>query len=205
MIDNNSDKKSLNRRNFIKAFGLTAAGSMLLNFHDAYGISARSGKPNIIFIMADDLGYGDLGCYGQTKIKTPSLDKMALEGMKFTSAYSGSPVCAPSRNCLMTGQHTGHTTVRENKSAITDERVPLNKDDITVAEVLKDAGYTTGMIGKWGLGEPGTEGEPNRQGFDYFFGYLNQNHAHYYYPEYLWRNSEKVSVQARYFYHRSGT
>lgn len=194
MSGKKSIEKSLDRRDFIKTFGLTAAGSILFNLHDIKGFTQQGGKPNIIFIMADDLGYGDLGCYGQTKIKTPYLDKMALEGMKFTSAYSGSPVCAPSRSCLMTGQHTGHTTVRENKSGITDERVPLNKGDKTVAEVLKEAGYTTGMIGKWGLGEPGNSGEPNRQGYDYFFGYLNQNHAHYYYPEYLWRNSEKVYI-----------
>jgi arylsulfatase A-like enzyme len=135
--------------------------------------------------MADDLGYGDLGCYGQARIKTPQVDKLATEGMRFTQCYAGSTVCAPSRSCLMTGQHTGHTLVRGNA------RIPLRQEDTTVAEVLKDAGYATGIVGKWGLGEPDTTGVPNRQGFDYWFGYLNQRNAHNYYPEYLWRNEER--------------
>ena len=145
-------------------------------------------KPNIIFILADDLGYGDLGCYGQQRIRTPNLDRMAAEGMRFTQAYAGSTVCAPSRSVLMTGQHTGHTRVRGNA------RVPLLPEDVTVAEVLRDAGYKTALIGKWGLGEPGSTGIPTQQGFDYFFGYLNQRHAHNYYPEFLWRNETKVPL-----------
>lgn len=145
-------------------------------------------KPNIIFILADDLGYGDLGCYGQKVIQTPRLDQMAREGLRFTDAYAGSTVCAPSRSALMTGQHTGHTRVRGNAL------VPLLPEDVTVAEVLKEAGYETALVGKWGLGEPGTSGLPNRQGFDYFFGYLNQKHAHNHYPTYLWRNEEKVVI-----------
>jgi arylsulfatase A-like enzyme len=144
--------------------------------------------PNIIFILADDLGYGDLGCYGQQVIQTPNLDRMAAEGMIFTDHYAGSTVCAPSRCCLMTGVHTGHARVRGNA------RVPLELSDVTVAELLKGAGYTTGIIGKWGLGEPDTTGIPNRKGFDYWFGYLNQGHAHNYYPDYLWRNEEKVPL-----------
>ncbi len=159
-------------------------------------------KPNIIYIMADDLGYGDLGCYGQQIIQTPNLDKMASEGMRFTECYAGSTVCAPSRSVLMTGKHTGHTTVRGNAGGIggvvglggKDGRVPLNKEDITVAEVLKQAGYVTGMTGKWGLGEPNTTGEPNSQGFDEWFGYLNQNRAHTYYPTFIWRNRERVPL-----------
>src|SRR5262245_63673550 len=143
-------------------------------------------KPNIIFILADDLGYGDLGCYGQKKIKTPHLDRLAAQGVRFTQAYAGSTVCAPSRCALMTGQHTGHCTVRGNAL------VPLRPEDVTVAALLRAAGYATGLIGKWGLGEPGSTGAPGRQGFDYFFGYLNQKHAHNYYPDYLWRNEEKV-------------
>ncbi len=145
-------------------------------------------KPNVVFILADDLGYGDLGCYGQQKIRTPNLDRLAAQGTRFTQAYAGSTVCAPSRCTLMTGKHTGHATVRGNAL------VPLRPEDVTVAEVFKAAGYATGLIGKWGLGEPGSTGLPTRQGFDYFFGYLNQVHAHNYYPDYLWRNEQKVAL-----------
>jgi arylsulfatase A-like enzyme len=147
---------------------------------------AEPAGPNIIFILADDLGYGDLGCYGQKQIKTPNLDGLAAEGMRFTQCYAGSTVCAPSRCTLMVGQHTGHCRVRGNAL------VPLQPEDVTVAEVLKEAGYTTALVGKWGLGEEGTPGIPNKQGFDYFFGYLNQRHAHNYYPDYLYRNQQKV-------------
>ena len=150
-------------------------------------------KPNIIFIMADDLGYGDLGSYGQKFIKTPHLDRMAREGIRFTQFYAASPVCAPSRASFMTGQHQGHAYIRGNMS-LKKERVPLRPRDVTVAEVLKGAGYRTGVIGKWGLGEPNTTGIPNRKGFDYWFGYLNQAHAHNYYPDYLWRNEERISI-----------
>lgn len=147
-------------------------------------------RPNIIFIMADDLGYGDLGCYGQTRIKTPHIDKLAAEGMRFTQCYAGSTVCAPSRSCLMTGQHTGHTLIRGNA------RIPLRPEDTTIAEVMKGAGYATGIVGKWGLGEPDTTGVPNRQGFDHWFGYLNQRNAHNYYPDHLWRNEERHPLPA---------
>jgi len=150
--------------------------------------AARRDRPNIIFILADDLGYGDLGCYGQQTIRTPNLDRMAAEGMIFTDHYAGSTVCAPSRCCLMTGMHTGHAHVRGNS------RIPLRPEDVTVAELLGQAGYATGITGKWGLGEPETTGIPNRQGFDHWFGYLNQRHAHNYYPEYLWRNEDKVPL-----------
>jgi arylsulfatase A-like enzyme len=146
-------------------------------------------KPNIIFILADDLGYGDVRCYGQQKFKTPAIDRLAAEGTRFTQYYAGSTVCAPSRSVLMTGQHTGHTRIRGNA------RYPLLPEDVTVAEVLKFAGYRTGLIGKWGLGEAGTTGIPHRQGFDYFYGYLNQRHAHNYYPTFLWRNEEKVELR----------
>jgi len=148
--------------------------------------------PNIIWIMADDLGYGDLGSYGQEQIRTPRLDQMAAEGLRFTQFYSGQTVCAPARSALMTGQHTGHTRIRGNHSVATGGRVPLEPRDITVAEVLKQAGYTTGLVGKWGLGEPDTTGVPNRKGFDYFWGYLNQRRAHTYYPEWVWRNQNRV-------------
>lgn len=150
--------------------------------------SNRSPKPNIVFILADDLGYGDLGCYGQAEIQTPVLDRFAAEGVRFTQCYAGSTVCAPSRCCLMTGLHTGHAHVRGNKL------VPLRPEDTTVAETLRQAGYATGLVGKWGLGEPGTTGVPNRKGFDEFYGYLNQGHAHNSYPEYLWRNEVKEPI-----------
>ncbi len=148
-------------------------------------------KPNIIFILADDLGFGHLGSYGQTVLQTPELDKLAEDGLRFTQAYAGSTVCAPSRSVLMTGMHTGHTTVRANFAA-DGTRIPLKDSDVTLAEVLKGAGYVTGMVGKWGLGEPGTSGLPNQQGFDYWFGFLNQHQAHSYYPSYLWRDDRIV-------------
>lgn len=161
-------------------------------------VSKKEMKPNIIFIMADDLGYHDLGSYGQKKILTPHLDQMADEGIRFTNVYSGSTVCAPARSVLMTGQHTGNTTVRGNftqASGLPGRRVPLQESDTTLADVIKQAGYATGITGKWGLGEPGTTGIPNKQGFDEWFGYLNQRHAHTYYPEYLWRNEERVILE----------
>lgn len=156
---------------------------------------AAEGKPNIIFILADDLGYGDIGCFGQKHILTPNLDRMAKEGLKFTNFYAGSTVCAPSRSVLMTGQHTGRTWVRGNASNQGIEAQTLREKDVTVAEVLKDAGYKTALIGKWGLGEIGSTGHPNKQGFDYFFGYLNQHHAHNHYPEFLFRNSDIVKLR----------
>jgi len=156
---------------------------------------APAERPNIVFILADDLGQYDLGCCGGRCILTPNIDRLAAEGIRFTQTYAGSTVCAPSRSVLMTGQHTGHTTVRGNFAAVDPPpqgRVPLKDEDVTVAEVLKAAGYTTGAAGKWGLGEPGTSGLPNRQGFDFWFGYLNQRHAHNYWTDHLWRNTEKV-------------
>ncbi len=151
--------------------------------------------------MADDLGYSDLGCYGSKLISTPNIDRLAMEGMKFSNCYAGSPVCAPSRSVLMTGLHTGHTTVRGNfgvggvvgLSGIPG-RVPLRDEDVTVAELLKTAGYSTCVTGKWGLGEPGTTGEPLRQGFDRWFGYLNQRRAHSYYPTYLWHGEHRFDL-----------
>jgi len=145
-------------------------------------------RPNVVFILADDLGYGDLGCYGQQQIRTPRIDRLAAEGRRFLDCYAGSTVCAPSRCVLMTGLHTGHARIRGNAL------VPLKPDDMTIAEVLHESGYATGIIGKWGLGEPETSGLPTRQGFDYWFGYLNQQHAHNYYPDYLWRNKDRVPL-----------
>lgn len=155
--------------------------------------------PNIIFILCDDIGYGDLGCYGQKVIPTPRLDQLASESMRFTQCYTGSPICAPSRAVLMTGLHSGHTRVRDNMGIVggvgEQKRVPLEPEDFTVAEMLKQAGYTTGITGKWGLGEPDTTGIPTRKGFDEWFGYLNQRNAHSYYPPYLWHNEEKVILK----------
>ncbi|KPK07580.1 MAG: hypothetical protein AMS20_02535 [Gemmatimonas sp. SG8_28] len=146
-------------------------------------------RPNIVFIMADDLGYGHLGAYGQTRIRTPHLDRMATEGVRFSDFYAGSTVCAPSRSVLMTGRHTGHTSVRGNTGGI-----PLRSEDVTVAEVLRDAGYVTGIFGKWGLGDSGTTGVPREQGFDEFFGYLHQVHAHFYYTPFLWANGQREAL-----------
>ena len=142
---------------------------------------AVANKPNIIFILADDLGYGDIGCYGQKQIQTPNLDKLAAEGMRFTSFYAGSTVCAPSRCALMTGLHTGHAYVRGNAA------LSLRPEDLTLAEVLKGAGYLNGAVGKWGLGNEGTAGVPQRKGFEEFVGYLDQTHAHDYYTDHLYR------------------
>jgi arylsulfatase A-like enzyme len=151
-------------------------------------------RPNIVLILADDLGYGDLGAYGQKIIQTPNLDRLAGEGVRFTQFYAGSTVCAPSRSVLMTGRHTGHTRVRGNAGAGNYAAQTLAAVDVTVARVLKDAGYATALIGKWGLGEMGSEGEPNRHGFDEFYGVVNQTHAHNHYPDFVWRNREKIAL-----------
>ncbi len=152
-------------------------------------------KPNIVYIIADDLGYGDLSCYGQTLFSTPNIDKMAEGGMLFTQHYAGTTVCAPSRSSLMTGQHTGHTPIRGNKEWKPEGQWPIPDSTFTMAEMLKDAGYVTGAFGKWGLGYPGSEGDPNMQGFDEFYGYNCQRLAHNYYPGHLWDNQTKVILE----------
>jgi arylsulfatase A-like enzyme len=151
-------------------------------------------KPNIIWIMSDDLSWGDLGCYGQALIQTPQIDQLAAGGMRFTQCYSGSTVCAPSRSALMQGLHPGHATVRENmvRHSRGVYRHSLQPGDRTVAQLLQEAGYATGMFGKWGLSLCDQPGLPNDKGFDVFYGYLNQRKAHTYYPEYLWSNRDKV-------------
>jgi uncharacterized sulfatase len=166
----------------------------LLALQPAWGQDDRR-PPNIILILADDLGYGDLGCYGQQLIETPRLDQMAAEGLRLTQYYAGSTVCAPSRCVLMTGLHTGHCHVRGNGGG---RAGALREQDTTVAELLNEAGYATAICGKWGLGEPSRgmhQGMPNRQGFDYFYGYLNHTHAHNYYPDVLWKNAERVPLR----------
>lgn len=181
------------RREFIKKVGqFTLAGTL---FPGLMTSCSSHKKPNIIFILADDLGYGDIGCYGQTKIKTPYLDRMADEGMKFTQFYAGSTVCAPSRCSLMTGLHTGHCEIRGNKELKPEGQLPISAETVTVAELLNKSGYTTGAIGKWGLGGPGTEGVPEKQGFDLFFGYNCQREAHFYFPEHLWKNEKKIIIE----------
>jgi len=161
--------------------------------------------PNIIFIMADDLGYNELGCYGQKIIKTPNINKLASDGIRFTQFYSGSPVCAPSRCVLLTGKHTGHAYVRDNYElgGYTDEteggQLPLPEGTETIGIYLKQQGYVTGAIGRWGLGGPGSEGVPNKQGFDYFYGYLCQKQAHNYYPSHLWENDQWDTLNNTFF------
>ena len=170
----------MDRRRFLRTFS-QGAGVLSLTTLSTCSTTPKS-KPNIIFLMADDLGYGDMGCYGQTLINTPNLDKLAAEGLRFTQAYAGGPVCTPSRSVLMTGQHNGHTAARDN---IPHYHTYLKESDITIAEVLKESGYRCGGVGKWSLGDAGTVGRATNKGFDMWLGYLNQDHAHYYYPEYL--------------------
>ncbi len=152
-------------------------------------LSAEDRLPNIILILADDMGYGDLGCYGQKILKTPRLDRMAAEGIRFTQFYAGSTVCAPSRGVLLTGQHLGHAAIRGNVPSL------LRETDVTIAEVLKAAGYQTACVGKWGVGHPPPLDNPNREGFDHFFGYVNMWHAHNCYPEFLIRNGKPVPLR----------
>ncbi|MEW4455401.1 arylsulfatase [Bremerella sp. JC817] len=162
---------------------------------------AETKKPNIIYILADDLGIGDLGCYGQEKFETPNLDRLAAEGMKFTQHYSGSTVCAPTRSVLMTGLHTGHTPVRGNAEVKPVGQEPLPGDTVTLPELLKTAGYATGAFGKWGLGYPGSEGDPNHQGFDVFYGYNCQRNAHTYYPTWMYDNQTKIEFDGKTYSH----
>ncbi|MBT6764169.1 MAG: arylsulfatase, partial [Prolixibacteraceae bacterium] len=161
-------------------------------------IIERSKKPNIIYILADDMGVKDLGCYGQQLIKTPNIDKMASEGMRFTQYYAGSTVCAPSRGTLMTGMHTGNGYVKGNFAMENEGNLPLPEKTVTVAELLKSSAYKTGVMGKWGLGGPNDHGHPNNQGFDYSYCYLDQRLAHEYYPDHLWNNFEKVVLNNQY-------
>jgi arylsulfatase A-like enzyme len=175
-------------------FAFAALATALILPGCAYAAEPAT-RPNVVLILADDLGYGDVGCYGQQRIKTPHIDRLAREGMRFTDFYAGCTVCAPSRCVLMTGRHMGHCWVRGNAGQQNRLIQCLRDQDVTAAEVLKQAGYATALCGKWGLGEEGTAGVPTRQGFDYFYGYLNQHHAHNYYPAYLFRGEERVPLQ----------
>lgn len=185
----------MNRRQFLKLFAASALGSKAFADvgikNDTLNIRMGKRHPNVIYILADDLGYRELGCYGQKKIRTPWIDKMAAEGMRFTQHYTGNGICAPARGSVMCGKHMGHAFIRDNY-AYNSYQLPLPADTTTVAHVFKNAGYATGGMGKWGLGGPGTTGHPNKMGFDLFYGYLGQSQAHYYYPPHLWRNEEKI-------------
>ncbi len=178
-----------------------AVAVLIISTDTGFAAKKSPGKPNIIYILADDAGYGDFGAYGQTDIKTPCLDKMANGGIKFTSHYSGSTVCAPSRSSLLTGKHTGHTQIRGNIEIFPEGQLPLSPENGTIASVLRKEGMKTGIIGKWGLGGPGSEGEPNSLGFDYWYGYLCQRQAHDYFPEYIWKNKNKINLQKQYYTH----
>jgi len=166
---------------------------------------AQQQKPNVIFILADDLGYGDLGCYGQQKIKTPCIDRLAREGVRFTQHYAGSPVCGPSRTCLLLGNHTGHNYVRGNPGQATQKPakgdIPQPADAFTFAKLYQQHGYSTAVIGKWGFGPPTGPGGPRHAGFDCFFGYANHGEAHEYYPERLWRNDQQAELDGKQYAH----
>ncbi len=193
-----------NRRSFLAHAGSGLGAAALSSRWAAAAAPNRSSKPNIIYIMADDLGYAEVGCYGQAKIKTPNIDRLAAQGMRFTQHYSGNPVCAPSRCVLMTGKHSGRTLIRGNKQIGGKEgwelgstaggQYPLEADTVTVAKILQGAGYATGAFGKWGLGTAGSTGDPQKQGFDHFYGYICQRQAHTFYPNHLWRDGavEKI-------------
>jgi arylsulfatase A-like enzyme len=172
----------------IGAAALAAALLMTPGEEISHARRQRAAPPNILLIQADDLGYGDLSAYGQSRFQTPSLDRIARQGIRFTQYYAGSTVCAPSRCALMTGLHTGHAWIRGNGD------IPLRDEDVTIGEVLKAAGYRTAVVGKWGLGTPGTPGQPDRQGFEYAFGFLDHRHAHRQYTDHLWRNAERASA-----------
>ncbi len=205
------NNQNINRRNFMKYIGLGLSAAAFGGCNtDGLAKSvirdkSTAKKPNIIFIMADDLGYGDLGCYGQRWIKTPNIDRIRREGMKFTDFYAGSPVCAPSRCTLMTGMHTGHAYIRGNGNPPGRKKLrgnpewpgqnPIPANTVTIAKLLKKQGYATAAIGKWGLGYHGSQGDATNQGFDLFFGYNCQIQAHNYYPRWLWKNDKKIMLK----------
>ena len=206
----------MKRREFLGTLSGAAAvaGGAGVLYPAFSGVSSSPPRPNIILIVADDLGYGELGCFGQKKVRTPNLDRLAAEGVRFTQSYSGSPVCAPSRCVLLTGRHTGHAYIRDNDElsekgdvwndpSLEGQR-PLLEGTVTMPALLKKAGYATAACGKWGLGGPGTTGEPNRQGFDHFYGYLCQRLAHNYYPVHLWRDGRKEILEGNTFHFGRG-
>ncbi len=201
----------MKRRAFLKKCGVVASAVGVCGITSKAGIKIANDtlhsiiggrRPNVIYIMADDLGYNDPGCYGQLKIQTPNLDKLAAEGMRFTQHYSGCHVCGPTRGSLMSGQHTGHAWIRGNpgqsQTWTGPGDPPLRDEDVTIAEIFKSVGYNTACIGKWGLGSVTTTGHPNEVGFDYFYGYQTHVDAHSYYPANLWRNTQQVATNGVY-------
>ncbi|MGE5193524.1 MAG: arylsulfatase, partial [Deltaproteobacteria bacterium] len=176
---------------------LLLAGLFVAWFVDRESSAAEAQRPNIVFLLCDDLGYGDVGCFGQKKIRTPNVDRLAAEGMRLTVHYSGNAVCAPSRCTLMTGKHPGHAFIRSNRQYRpgSEGQWPVPADEVMLPKILKDLGYTTGAFGKWGLGAPDTTGEPLRQGIDRFFGYNCQGVAHNFYPTYLWDNAKRRELK----------
>ena len=204
-------ERDMRRRDFLRTVGLGAASVATAGAAGCQLERIPSRRPNVVFLMADDLGYGEVGAYGQEKIRTPNLDRMAREGMRFTQHYSGSPVCAPSRCVLLTGLHTGHAYIRGNdemgsrgdvwRDLSLEGQRPLPPGITTVGTLLQEAGYVTGAMGKWGLGGPGSTGAPNRQGFDRWYGYLGQRLAHNYYPVHLWRDSVKHELEGNEYFH----
>lgn len=181
---------------------------LFLTFSVAFtslAVAQPTARPNIVFILADDLGYGEVSFNGQTRYATPHIDRIAREGIAFNAAYAGSPICAPSRNTLMTGHHTGHATVRNNFAggANGGDRIALKPTDLTIAQRLQSAGYATALIGKWGLGEPETDAAPWRKGWDFFYGFVNQTQAHNQFPEFLYRQSVPEPLTAN-FSHKEG-
>ncbi len=184
-------QQKIDRRGFLK-FAACAALGAASGSSSAQRRTMSGSRPNILFILADDLSYRDLSCHGQKKFETPNLDRLALGGLRFTQAYSGAPECAPARGSLMTGMHMGHCRIRKNRSVRGQDH--LLPEDVTVAEVLKGAGYATGFIGKWGIGLPGTPGAPEKQGFDFSYGFYDQQRAHGFYPDFLMRNGQYVRL-----------
>lgn len=174
------------RRSFIK---ILAIGLAVVTLSTTFLFAENPRMPNVIYVLVDDLGFGDIGCYGQDTLRTPNIDRMAEEGMRFTRNYSGSTVCAPSRCVLLTGKHTGNSTIRGNSVQL------LKKEDFTVADLFKKAGYVTGNFGKWGIGHPPPPDTPNQHGFDEFFGYVNMYHAHNFYPEFLIHNGKEIKLR----------
>jgi len=201
-------KQTMNRRSFLKTcvaglvtarLASSSADASLALENKTLSFRLGRKRPNVIHIMTDDLGYGDIGCFGQQKIETPCLDKMAAEGMRFTQHYSDT-ICAPSRCILLTGLHTGHSYVRDNYET-GGYQLPLPSWTKTIGHIFQEAGYVTGCVGKWGLGGPGSSGHPNLQGFDYFYGYLGQAQAHNYYPDHLWENTDQVPLGGQHYSH----
>ena len=182
------DKRLLSGKLMLTGAAALAAGSC------AQQAQSPAQRPNVVFILADDLGWGDLSCYGQQRFQTPNIDALASRGMRFTQCYSGTTVSAPSRSCLITGTHSGHTAIRGNMELDPEGQFPLPADAHTFFKDLKEAGYTTGAFGKWGLGFVGTTGDPNLQGVDTFYGYNCQLLAHSYYPDHLWDNGKRVEL-----------